>query len=93
MNNNVEYNNVARLLLERGYESLHSARLDRGSLSGSLTGVFVGIAGSDFGYLLGATPAGSSVYAATGSSLSIACGRVSYMVSLRLDCLSLRVAV
>ena len=33
-----------RLLLEHGYEALHAAQLDRASLGGSLTGVFVGIA-------------------------------------------------
>ena len=77
-----------RLLLERGYESLHSARLDRGSLAGSLTGFFLGIAGSDFTGLLSAIPAGSSVYAATGSSLSIACGRVSYVLGLHGPCAS-----
>ena len=77
-----------RLLLERGYESLHCARLDRGNLGGSLTGVFLGIAGSDFGQILGVTPAGSSVYAATASSLSIACGRVSYVLGLHGLCAS-----
>ena len=71
-----------RLLLEYGYESLHSACLNRASLNGSLTGVFLGIAGSEFAYLLGAMPAGRSVYAATGSSCSIACGRVSYVLGL-----------
>jgi acyl transferase domain-containing protein len=77
-----------RLLLERGYESLHDASLNRHSLSGSLTGVFLGIAAGDFGLVLGTTPAGSSVYAATGSSHSIACGRVSYVLGLHGPCAS-----
>ena len=55
-----------RLLLERGYAALHAAGLRRAELLGSATGVFVGIAGNDFAEVLKASPAGRSVYAATG---------------------------
>ena len=75
-----------RLLLESGYEALHTARLDRASLGGSLTGVFVGIAANEFAQLLAASPAGASVYAATGSSHSIASGRLSYVLGLHGAC-------
>ena len=71
-----------RLVLERGYEVLHTTRADRESLNGSLTGVFLGIIMSDFSQLLAATPTGASVYAATGSSPAIACGRLSYILGL-----------
>ena len=75
-----------RLLLECGYEALHAARLDRVAVGGSLTGVFVGIAAQEFGSVLAASPAGGSVYAATGSALSIASGRLSYVLGLHGAC-------
>ena len=37
-----------RLLLEHGYASLHAASLEKRSLLGSLTGVFLGIAADDY---------------------------------------------
>lgn len=77
-----------RLVLERGYESLHRSVLNRHALSGSPTGVFVGISTSDFGAMLRATPAGSTVYAVSGAAFSIACGRVSYILALHGPCVS-----
>jgi len=71
-----------RLLLEQGYAALHDASLDRAALNGSLAGVFLGFSGSDFSELLKGLPAHSSVYSATGSSSSIASGRVSYVLGL-----------
>ena len=75
-----------RLVLEVGYTALHDAELVRSALGGSLTGVFLGFAGTEFGQMLGASPAGSSVYAATGSSASIAAGRLSYALGLHGPC-------
>ena len=43
-----------RLLLERGYTRLHGSGLDRGALGGSLTGVFLGFAGTEFAQVLAA---------------------------------------
>ena len=77
-----------RLVLERGYSALHDASLDRAALSGSLTGFFLGFAGTEFPQLLAASPAGGSVYAATGSALSIASGRLSYVLGLHGPCVS-----
>merc|ERR1711995_85714 len=77
-----------RLLLERGYASLHDARLERTALGGSLTGVFLGFSGTEFAQVLAASPAGGSVYAATGSSASIAAGRLSYVLGLHGPCVS-----
>ena len=77
-----------RLLLELGYEALHRAYTNRARLAGSLTGVFLGFGGSDFGGLLSATPAGRSVYAATGSTSSIASGRLCYVLGLHGPCAS-----
>eukprot|EP00966_Prymnesium_polylepis_P047843 1108000-Prymnesium_polylepis.1 len=64
-----------RLLLEHGYQALHDALFDRTTLNGSLTGVFLGFV-TDFDQMLRQSPAGSSVYAATGSAASIAAGRL-----------------
>ena len=49
---------------------------------------FLGFAGSEFGQLLASSPAGGSVYAATGSASSIASGRVSYALGLHGPCAS-----
>merc|ERR1712138_30847 len=62
--------------------------MQRAALGGSLTGVFLGFAGSEFSQLLAASPAGGSVYAATGSSASIAAGRLSYALDLHGPCAS-----
>ena len=77
-----------RLVLEFGYAALHDAALDRMALGGSLTGVFLGFSGTEFAQVLGASPAGGSVYAATGSSASIAAGRLSYTLGLHGPCVS-----
>ena len=77
-----------RLLLEHGYAALHDASLDRAALGGSLTGVFLGFAGSEFAGVLATSPAGSNVYAATGAASSIAAGRVSYTLGLHGPCVS-----
>ena len=77
-----------RLALEFGYLSLCDASLDRAALSGSLTGVFLGFAVGEFGQVLRESPAGGSVYAATGSSASIASGRISYALGLHGPCVS-----
>ena len=77
-----------RLVLERGYSALHDASLDRAALGGSLTGFFLGYAGNSFFDILAASPAGGSVYAATGWSISVAAGRLSYALGLHGPCVS-----
>ena len=81
-----------RLLLEHGYSALHAGCLDRAALGGSLTGVFLGIASTEFAQVLASTPAGGSVYAATGSALAIASGRLSYALGLHGPCVSYETA-
>jgi len=78
-----------RLLLERGYEALHCAGTDGSALMGSDCGVFLGIAGSDFQHMSIRTPmALRGVYIATGSSHSVASGRISFVLGLQGPCVS-----
>ena len=65
-----------RLLLERGYEALHGAGLRRAALEGSVSGVFLAISANDFAEVAKTSPAGRSVYAATGSAHSNTAGRL-----------------
>jgi 3-oxoacyl-(acyl-carrier-protein) synthase/acyl carrier protein len=82
-----------RLLLEYGYASLHGAALQRSLLLGSLTGVFLGIAASDHSELVRSNPAlRRNVYSATGSSHSIACGRISFVLGMHGPCVSVDTA-
>ena len=78
-----------RILLEDGYLALHEADIDRVKSPGALTGIFLGFGNaSDFQAVLAASPAGSSVYAATGSTVSIASGRLSYVLGFHGPCVS-----
>ena len=76
-----------RQLLEKGHEALHSLVREHAEPSTGvepLTGVFVGIEMQDFAHYLIKGP--QSVYLATGSSLSIASGRLSFTFGLHGPC-------
>ena len=77
-----------RLVLACGYAALHAKGLCRAELTGSGAGVAVGIYSTEFAQVLGQSPRGRSVYASTGASLSIACGRVSFVLGLQGPCAS-----
>ena len=78
-----------RLLLEYGYAALHASAYSRNELQGSDTGVFLGITNADFAtFLVGST----SVYAATGGTISIASGRTSFVLGLQGPCESIDTA-
>eukprot|EP00966_Prymnesium_polylepis_P111172 2571675-Prymnesium_polylepis.1 len=77
-----------RQLLERGYVALHAAGMSRAALMGAVVAVNVGQWASEFGSVLQRTPAGRSVYAATGFSCSVTCGRVSFVLGLQGPCAS-----
>ena len=77
-----------RQLLERGYTALHASGMTKGSLLGAVVAVSVGQWASEFGSVLAGTPAGQSVYASTGSSCSVTCGRVSFALGLQGACAS-----
>ena len=82
-----------RLVLEHGYMALLTGGLARANMQGSDTGVFLGITNTDFAMMLAAS---ESVYAATGSAVSsavsIAAGRVSYVLGLQGPCESIDTA-
>ena len=77
-----------RLLMEYGYEAFHGAGLDKAALNNTLTGIFVGIAQQDWSDVVKNSTMGRSVYAATGASLSIAAGRISFVLGLQGPCCS-----
>lgn len=82
-----------RLLLECATEALESAGLASDKLSGSATGVFVGITTSDYGTLMRAGgPENSDVYSATGSALNAAAGRISFLFGFQGPCVSMDTA-
>lgn len=78
-----------RLLLECGYTSLHAAEQQRESLHASNVGVFLGMMNTDFDALQADC---NSAYAATGGTISIAAGRLSFVLGVTGPCLSLDTA-
>ena len=75
-----------RLLLEVAWESLEVACLAPDRLSGTTTGVFIGIGGTDYSKIL--VPFADyyrqiDAHTGTGNALSIAANRISYLFDLR----------
>ncbi|RME50902.1 MAG: SDR family NAD(P)-dependent oxidoreductase [Deltaproteobacteria bacterium] len=70
-----------RLLLEVLWEALENAGLDVEALSGSRTGVFVGLTNSDYAnrFLQANDPRLIDTYVGTGNAFSTATGRLSYV--------------
>ncbi|HEV2129938.1 MAG TPA: type I polyketide synthase, partial [Longimicrobiaceae bacterium] len=83
-----------RLLLEVGWEALENSGIAPDRLSGSRTGVFVGVVNSDYGQLSrehdGLDQFGP--YYASGSAHSIVSGRLSYLLGLHGPSISLDTA-
>ncbi|HEV2132162.1 MAG TPA: polyketide synthase, partial [Longimicrobiaceae bacterium] len=76
-----------RLLLELSWEALERAGLSAEKLVGSLTGVFVGISGSDYSQIhLRAGLESVDAYTASGSAHSVAAGRLSFVLGLQGPC-------
>ncbi|GAA4232332.1 hypothetical protein GCM10022254_31910 [Actinomadura meridiana] len=71
-----------RLLLEVAWEALERAGMDPGSLRGTPTGAFVGASNSGYIPDLTDVPADAEGYALTGNALSVASGRLSYVLGL-----------
>lgn len=72
-----------RLLLEVSWQALENAGKTREQLSGSQTGVFIGISNFDYSRLQINYGVASDVYAGTGNAFSIAANRLSYLLDLR----------
>ena len=73
-----------RLLLEVSWEALEDAGIAPSRLHGSQTGVFMGIAGSDYGQLQIAQGAESiNAYVGSGIAESVAVGRLSFVLGLQ----------
>ncbi|MCW7947451.1 polyketide synthase, partial [Streptomyces hygroscopicus] len=71
-----------RLLLETSWELFERAGIDASSLSGSRTGVFAGVMNHEFLAALQNSPEDLEGYLGTGTSGSVASGRVAYTFGL-----------
>ena len=82
-----------RLLLEVAWESLENAGQNPLGLTGSKTGVFVGIWGNDYSVLQTSPDLiNLDMYFGSGNSHSVASGRISYVFGLEGPCISLDTA-
>ncbi|PSB21039.1 short-chain dehydrogenase [filamentous cyanobacterium CCP2] len=72
-----------RLVLEVAWEAIENAGIAPSSLSGSQTGVFMGIGNYDYCRLLSRDITQANAYDGTGNTLSIAANRLSYTLNLR----------
>jgi acyl transferase domain-containing protein/NADPH:quinone reductase-like Zn-dependent oxidoreductase/acyl carrier protein/NADP-dependent 3-hydroxy acid dehydrogenase YdfG len=72
-----------RLLLEVTWEALERATIDPTSLRGSNTGVFVGVGGQEYGPRIYDDTEGFAGYLTTGTTTSVASGRVAYTLGLQ----------
>jgi acyl transferase domain-containing protein/acyl carrier protein len=72
-----------RLLLQTSWEAVEHAGVAPKSLSGSLTGVFIGLAHGDYAFVTGEADALEDPYGFTGLPFSMGSGRVSYAMGLR----------
>ncbi|MFE5661801.1 type I polyketide synthase, partial [Streptomyces sp. NPDC056517] len=72
-----------RLLLEVSWEALERAGIAPGTLHGTSTGVFLGAIAQEYGPRLGEAAAGSAGFGLTGTTSSVASGRVAYTLGLQ----------
>jgi acyl transferase domain-containing protein/acyl carrier protein len=71
-----------RLLLETAWEAVEHAGLNPARVAGSKTGVFVGLMHNDYAYLAADTQTLEGPYGFTGTSSSLASGRIAYALGV-----------
>ncbi len=72
-----------RMLLEVSHEALEHAGIPSDSLSGTRTGVMMGVYFNEYQSMLAASPENVDAYSGTGNAHSITVGRISYLLGLR----------
>lgn len=72
-----------RILLEVSWEAIENAGIDPNSLMKSKTGVFIGINASDYAQMQLKDNANLNAYSFTGTTSSVAAGRLSYVLGLQ----------
>ncbi|MGV0853564.1 sulfolipid-1 biosynthesis phthioceranic/hydroxyphthioceranic acid synthase [Mycolicibacterium phlei] len=72
-----------RVLLETAWEAVEHSGINPSTLAGSKTGVFMGLTHNDYAYLAADTKALEGPYGFTGTSFSLASGRISYALNAR----------
>ncbi|HTQ06404.1 MAG TPA: beta-ketoacyl synthase N-terminal-like domain-containing protein [Polyangiaceae bacterium] len=81
-----------RLLLEVAWHALEDAGVPPTRLAGSRTGVYLGIANSDYGRALLGHREQIDAYVSTGNAFSVAAGRLSYFLGIHGPCVSVDTA-
>ncbi|BAZ50019.1 beta-ketoacyl synthase [Nostoc sp. NIES-4103] len=72
-----------RLVLKVAWEALENAAIAPSNLSGSQTGVFIGIGNYDYGIVISKDLDRINAYDGTGNTLGVAANRLSYLLNLR----------
>ncbi|ARV62851.1 short-chain dehydrogenase [Nostocales cyanobacterium HT-58-2] len=72
-----------RVVLKVAWEALENAGIMPSNLSGSQTGVFIGIGNYDYGIVISKDLDRINAYDGTGNTLGVAANRLSYLLNLR----------
>lgn len=72
-----------RILLEVVRETLDHAAVPATALAGTATGIYVGVSAPEYGQLTGADPNAVDPWAPAGAALSVAAGRLAYVLDTR----------